>query len=276
MKIYLKAEPLMTDKYQKLLVNEWSPETMKESLNLADSFLNNSELPLGFSKIGKHYDYHELSEFFTPSHFIDYLKDQSALLNNKNMPNIPKCIPKRRDSTKIEYSKLTLEVIYNLAFPVFSAINNEEHLILEGDIGFFRDIQSLIFILTSDYVLPFLRKNRLREEFDYLNLIMFTYSLYAWHDNPAHQNQLFSIVFNNMGLHEAVIECLYTAFRLTAPEDHDYLTKAQTYWTALIDAKMFDDAKKFTLRLLQNSLKEHFEEIKEIIELSFELERKGR
>lgn len=103
---------------------------------------------------------------------------------------------------------------------------------------------------------------------------MFTHSLIAWHDNPAHQNQLFSIVFDNMGFHEAVIECLYIAFRLTAQEDHDYLTKAQAYWAALIDAEMFDKAKEFSLRLLRNSSEKHFDEIKEIIELSFELEQR--
>jgi len=61
---------------------------------------------------------------------------------------------------------------------------------LKGDIGFLRDIQSLIFILTSNYILPILREQRLKEESDYLNLIMFTHSLIAWHDNPAHHQRI--------------------------------------------------------------------------------------
>ena len=137
MQIYLDKNPLLADKYQQLLLSEWTSETMKESLNLADSFLNTCQHPPGFSEL----------------------------------------------------------------------IRNSE-------------------------------------------------------------------VFDNMGFHEAVVECLYIAFRLTAPEEHDYLTKAQAYWTALIDAELFDKAKEFAMRLLRNSPEKHFDEIKEIIELSFKLEKR--
>ena len=219
MKIYLNKEPLLTDKYQQLLSSEWTPETMKESLDLADSFLNSCQLPLGFSELIRSYENSELPEFFISSDFTNYLKNQAVLFNSRHFPNIPEKIPKRRSPSKTEYTKLTLEVVYNLAFPIFATYKSRKNFILEGAIGFFRDIQSLIFILTSDFILPLLRKNRLKEEFDYLNLIMFTHSLTVWHDNPAHQNQLFSIVFDNMGFHEAAIECLYIAFRLTPPED---------------------------------------------------------
>jgi hypothetical protein len=272
MKIYLNKSSLLTDRYQQILASEWTFETMKKSLELADSFLNTCQSPLGFSELIQSYENSELPDFFIYSDFTNYLKDQTMLLGSKNLPNIPEKIPKRRSPSKIEYSRLTLEAIYNLAFPVFATYKNEKDFILEGDIRFLRDIQSLIFILTSDFILPLLRENRLKEESDYLNLIMFTHSLMAWHDNPAHQNQLFSIVFDNIGCHEAVIECQYIAFRLTAPEEHDYLTKAQAYWAALIDAEMFDKAKEFALRLLRNSSENHFDEIKEIIELSFQLE----
>ncbi len=274
MNLHLNKNKMLSDKYQQILTSEWSTETVKESLKLADSFLNNCQFPIGFSELIQRYENSDLTDFFISSHFTNYLKDQSALLITNNLPIIPEKIPKRRSPSKIEYSRLSLEVIYNLAFPVFTPYMNGKNIILKGDIGFLRDIQSLIFILTSNYILPILREQRLKEESDYLNLIMFTHSLIAWHDNPAHQNLLFSIAFDNMGFHEAVIECLYIAFRLTAPEDHDYLTKAQAYWAALIDAEMFDKAKGFSLRLLRNSSEKHFDEIKEIIELSFELERR--
>ncbi|MDM8515524.1 hypothetical protein QUF76_04935, partial [Desulfobacterales bacterium HSG16] len=257
-----------------LLASNWTSETMKESLNLINSIFNSCQLPLGFSELLRKYDKSELPDFFTSSNFTNYLKNQTILLSSKNFPNIPEKIPKRRSPTKIEYSRLALEVIYNLTFPMFATYKNDKNIILEGEIGFLRDIQSLIFILTSNFILPLLKEHRLKEEFNYLNLMMFTHSLVVWHDNPAHQNQLFSIVFDNMGFHEAVMDCLYIAFRLTPSEDHDYLTKAQAYWTALIDAEMFDKAKEFSLKLLRSSSEEHFDEIKEIIELSFELDQK--
>ena len=274
MKIYLNKNKLLADKYQQLLASNWTSETMRDSLKLADSFLGNCDPPLGFSELIQSHGKSLLPDFFISTRFKNYLKDQSALLNSKNLPSIPGKIPKRRSPSKIGYSRLTFEIVYNLAFPIFLARKNEDNFILEGDIRFFRDIQSLIFILASDFILPRLREHRLREESDYLNLVMFTHSLMVWHNHPAHQNQLFSIVFDNMGFHEAVIECLHTAFRLTSPEEHDYLTKAQAYWAALIDAKMPDRAKEFILRLLRNSPEAYFDEIKEIIELTFALEQR--
>ena len=274
MKIYLNKNKLLADKYQQLLASNWTSETMRDSLKLADSFLGNCDPPLGFSELIQSHGKSLLPDFFISTRFKNYLKDQSALLNSKKLPGIPGKIPKRRSPSKIGYSRIALEIVYNLVFPIFLANKNEDDFILEGDIRFFRDIQSLIFILASDFILPRLREHRLKQESDYLNLVMFTHSLMVWHDDPAHQNQLFSIVFDNMGFHEAVIECLHTAFRLTAPEEHDYLTKAQAYWAALIDAKMPDRAKEFILRLLRNSPETYFDEIKELIELTFALEQR--
>lgn len=274
MKIHLNKKPILIDKYQKLLASQWTSETVKESLDLANTFLNSCKTPLGFSELLKNYEKSELFDFFTSSNFKNYIQNQTVLLSYKNLPGIPEKIPNRRSPSKIEYSKLALEVIYNLSFPIFATYKKDNNIILDGETGFLRDIQSLILILSSNFILPILKQNRLKEEINYLNLMMFIHSLIVWHDKPAHQNQLFSIVFDNMGFHEAVIDCLYIAYRLTPPEDHDYLTKAQAYWAALIDAEMFDKAKEFSLKLLRNSPEEHFEEIKEIIELTFELEQK--
>ncbi len=272
MKIYLNKSRLLAEKYQGLLASRWTLETLKESLALADVLLNDCNLPLGFSGLVRDCDPSGLPDFFISSHFNDYLKDQSALLGGRRLPDVPDKIPKRRSPSKIEYSRQTLEVIYDLSFPVFAADKNRQDFVLEGDIGFLRDLQSLIFILTADFILPLLREHRLKAEFDYLSLIMFTHSLIAWHDNPAHQNQLFSILFDRIGFKEAAVECLYVAFRLTAPEDHDYMTKAQAYWSALIEAERFDNAREFALKLLRNSPEKYLDEIKEIIELSFEME----
>lgn len=270
MKIHLNKNSLLIDQYQKLLASQWTSDTMKESLVLANSFLNSCEFPLGFSE----YDKFELHDFFTSSNLKNYLQSQTEFLSSKDLPDIPERIPKRRSLSKKECSRSTSEVIYNLTFPIVAAYKIKKNIVLDGEIGFLRDIQSLIFILTSNFILPLLKQNGLKEEINCLNLMMFMHSLVVWHDNPAHQNQLFSIVFNNMGFHEAVIERLHVAYRLTPPEDHDYLTKAQSYWAALIDAELFDEAKDFSLKLLINSHKKHFEEIKQIIELTFELEPK--
>jgi len=264
-----KKNSLLIKTYHQVLTSEWSFETFEQCLLLADSFLN--QYALGFSEFIKKNKNLDSIVLFSSSSLINFLKDQSTLLRDNHLPSVPDRLPKRRSAEKSRYSLLTLEVMYNLGFPIFSS--KADGSCLEENICFFRDIQSLILILASEYILPILKKQRLKEEYDFLNLIMFTHSLVAWHDNPAHQNQLFSIIFDNLGFQEAVIDCLYVAFRLTDPDDHDYLTKAQAYWAALIDAEMFDKAKAFTFKLLRNSPEKHFEELKEMIELIFELDR---
>jgi len=271
MKAYLTKNQKLADKYRQILSSEWTFATMKESLKLANALLNSCHPPLGFSQLTQDHTISDLADLFTSFHLTHYLQDQSAMLDNKKLPGVPEKMPKRRSPPKIECARLTFEVIYDLAFPMFSAVNAENTFAVKGDIGFLRDVQSLVFTLSADFLLPLLRERRLKEESDYLNLVMFAHGLLVWHDQPAHQRYLFSIVFDNMGRHEAVLDCLHAAFRLTAPEDHDYLTKAQAYWTALIDAEMLNEAKEFALKLLRHSPEAHFDEIKEMIELSFEL-----
>lgn len=130
MNINLNKNQMLSDKYQQILTSEWSTETVQESLKLANSFLNNCQLPLGFSELIQRYENTDLADFFISSHFTNYLKDQSALLITNNLPIIPEKMPRRRSPSKIGYSRLSLEVIYNLAFPVFTTYKNGKNIIL--------------------------------------------------------------------------------------------------------------------------------------------------
>ncbi len=280
MKSNMIAISSLKEQYRKLLSTVWSPGTVRDALDLADAFLNASPAPLGFStflraigKSGKEKS-HQLSDFFVPSRFLNYLKELSIQINGGNIPALPERMPKRKSPAKIKESERVFEIIYNLSFPAFSERMNESLGPPKRNIAFFRDIQSLLFFLTAEYILPEMRKKRMKEESDFASLIMFSHCLICWHKNPAHQNQLLSVLFNALGFQEAATERLYNAFRLTAPDEHDYLTKAQAYWTALMDAREFDKAEEFVLRLLRRSPEEHFEELKEIVELNFELRYK--
>jgi tetratricopeptide (TPR) repeat protein len=266
MRLNLKVTPSLIKQYKKLLTSDWSVKTLPDILSLADKFFINCDLPPGFipSIEAKSHQ----SNF--PAHLRNYLQAFTVQLNGKRISSFPKKLPKRHSPSQIEHARLTLEIGYNLTFPIFVE-NRDDMISLGGEIGFLRDIQSILFLLTSDYILPVLQKEQMTEELNFLTLILLSHCLIAWHDNPAHQNHLLYVLFENLGFYELARERLYTAFKLTSPFEHEYMTKVQAYWTALIDAKQFDDAEEFILRVLRHSKEEHFEELKEVVQLNFEL-----
>jgi tetratricopeptide (TPR) repeat protein len=269
MKLNLKVTPSLIKQYKKLLISDWSEKTLPNVLSLADKFFINCDLPPGFTpSIEAKSQLSKMNVASFPPHLINYLQAVTAQLNG--IPNLPKKMPKRRTPLKIEHARQILEISYNFTFPIF-AENRDDINSLGGEIGFLRDIQSLLFLLTTEYVLPVLQKEQMTEELNLITLILLSHCLIAWHDNPAHQNHLLYVLFENLGFYELARERLYTAFKLTSPFEHEYMTKVQAYWTALIDAKRFDEAEEFLFRVLRHSPEEHFEELKEIIQLNFEL-----
>jgi tetratricopeptide (TPR) repeat protein len=273
MKLNLKVTPSLIKQYKKLLTSDWSVKTLPDILSLADKFFINCDLPPGFTpSIEAKSQLSNLNVASTvislPPHLINYLQAFTAQING--IPSISKHMPKRHSPSQIEHARLTLEISYNFTFPIFVE-NRGDIILLSGEIGFLRDIQSLLFLLTSEYVLPDLQQEQMTEELNFLTLILLSHCLIAWHENPAHQNHLLYVLFENLGFYEMARERLYTAFKLTSPFEHEYMTKVQAYWTALIDAKRFDEAEEFLFRVLRHSPEEHFEELKEIIQLNFEL-----
>lgn len=266
MALHLQTTQGLIKQYQEVLTSDWSSNTLQTVLRLADEFLDACDVPLGFS--------HAVMINAIPPHFIVSLQNFIAQINEERIPALPKQWPQRRTLSKRQHSQLALEIVYNLTFPLFTEKTSGESSPLRGNVRFFRDIQSLLFLITSQHVLPMLQKERMKEELHFLIPVLFYHCLTAWHDNLAHQNYLLSVLFENLGIHDLVLHHLYITFQLTPPDDHDYLTKAQAYWSALIDAEMYREADDFVLRLLRQCPEKHVDEVKEIAQLNFELQDK--
>ncbi len=269
MKIKLIADNQHKRQYKKLLTSEWSSEILKDSLLLIDDLLNSGGLSLGYSKRADKIDWERT--------ILPYINLISLKINDDKFPVIPEKIPRRRSASKICNHNIVSEAVYDLIFPLSVKIGGFQNsdLKLEGDLDFFKDLKSLIFLLVSNYILPELAKEQMKEETELIICVLFLNALITWHDNPSHQNYLLSVLFDKLGWSDLYRLHLHNAFLLTSSEEHDYLTKAQAYWSALIDAQKFDDAEDFALKLLKNSKEEHFEEIKEIINLNFYFQKKS-
>jgi len=271
MEIKLKATEKHKKIYREILTSDWSQNTIVDCFSLTNDFLNTSKYPVGYSKISNHINI----EQFISQELFSYLSPLSQFMSaNIFLPKSPTRIPKRRSKNKIEKHNLTNEAIYDLSFPLLLSLgllDKGEGVKIIGDLGFLRDIQSLTFIMITEYLIPQLHIGKMNEEKNYIIFVLFVHTLVTWHDNPSHQNYLLSILFDELGIKESYRICLYNAFKLTSPEEHDYLTKAQSYWSALMDEKLYEEAKHFVTTLTRTANQEHLEEIKEITELTFQL-----
>lgn len=136
---------------------------------------------------------------------------------------------------------------------------------LKGETGFFRDIQSLLFLNTVHYLLPHLQAQSLRPEHDCLVQALHMHAVLAWSDDPAHQCFLLSVLLDYLGESRARMDLLHRSFLLTPPSDHSYLTKAQAYWCDLHEHGEGKKALSFLLDLARTSPPEHLPEIKEML-----------
>ncbi|NJL60450.1 MAG: hypothetical protein HC887_13235 [Desulfobacteraceae bacterium] len=265
MNIKLTADKRHKRQYKKLLSSEWSLKTLKDSFLLIDDFLNSGGLSLRYSDRTDKFDW-KVS-------MVPYMNLLLLQINDSNLPIIPSKIPQRKSKSKLNQYNLVAETVYDLVFPLSAKFGEFENLKPEGDLDFLKDLKSLIFLLASNYIIPELTKENMKEERDFIICVLFLNTLITWHDNPAHQNYLLSVLSDKLGWSDLYRFYLYNAFKLTSPDEHDYLTKAQAYWAALIDEGMFDDAEEFALRLLKNSGEKDFQEIKEIVSLTFHLRK---
>jgi len=271
MEIKLRATKKHKKIYREILSSNWSQQTIVDCFSLTNDFLNTSKYPVGYSEVSSQLRIEQLISQDLPS----YLSPLSSL--SANIPKSPTRIPKRRSKDKIEKHNLTNEAIYDLSFPLplsFGLFNKGDDIKIIGDLGFLRDIQSLTFIMITEYLIPQLNKDKMNEEKNYVIFVLFVHTLVTWYDNPSHQNYLLSILFDELGIKESHRICLYNAFKLTSPDEHDYLTKAQSYWSALMDEELYEEAKHFVTILTRTANKEHLEEIEEITELTFQLGKK--
>lgn len=122
------------------------------------------------------------------------------------------------------------------------------HVSLSGDVAFFRDVQSLAFQAALHFVLPALASKHPSEH----ALLLHTCALFPleYHAiDPGHFYYLTSMVHGYLGHSEERLRFLYASFRVTRPEEHSFLTKAEELWAELLDLGRYEEAEKFLFSL---------------------------
>lgn len=88
-------------------------------------------------------------------------------------------------------------------------------------------------------------------------------------EDPAQEAFLFASLFEALEQRAESAKWHHRAFELTPPDAHDYLTKAQAYWSALMDLGRLDEAGAFVRRLIREAPRDADAELAELEQLTF-------
>ena len=250
----ITATASMKDLYQEILVGDLSDEGLVEVLALVRRVFETSGYRISF-------DWEERSTskkrpYEIPAAANDYLKEYLERANASLPTEMPEEV---RDKTVLE--RRTQEAAVFLTF--------QSRVVVTGDWGFVRDVQSLLFQLCIHVLSPRLLARQLHETNSYLLHALYAHAQLAWTDVPGHQHYLLSSLFEHLGDRPAAIQFLRASIENSAPEDHDFLTKAQSYWSLLVEDGKTEEAKAFVLDLYRRAAPKDLAEIQELVDETF-------
>ena len=257
--ITLKVKPTFKEKYQSLLCEDWSMATLRQVLKLLDELLRTSGVVLRFAWEESAHSVRGGKRVFA-SCDLQKLLTIHRNLGLPGMPVLPDTLaeplaaPKGADTLAVRtWVYLDLQALFEL----------------RGETGFFRDLQSILFLNAVESLLPELRSGGREQLHSILIHALGYHSAMAWRDDPAHQQYLLSALACYLDDRDLEENSLRSAFRLTDPNEHDYLTLAQSYWHFLLENRRFEDAETFLLDVYRRAPQEQLDEIREMLDETF-------
>lgn len=148
----------------------------------------------------------------------------------------------------------------------------QSRVTIQGDVGFVRDVQSLLFQHCIHSLSPRLLSRHLDDANAFVLNALYAHAHLVWADVPAHQQYLLSVLFEHLEDRPAALQFLRASLENSAPEDHDFLTKAQSYWSQLIELGQAREAKAFILDIYRRAAAKDLAEIQELIDDTYALE----
>ncbi len=260
--ITLKARPALKSKYHALLREDWGRQTAERVLDLLGELLRASGVRLVFpwEDSGKTARDRRGEVNLGADDFGELLE----LLERVRLPQLPP-LPLAAEKLFVRPGgKLALAATRAWVYLIFQAVCE-----IRGEAGFFRDLQSLLYLNVVDWLLPELRSAGLAGEHDVLLGALGYHCTAVWPDEPAHQQYLLAILARAIGDSGLEGRALLDSFRLADPGEHDYLTLAQSYWFFLLENHRHEDAEAFLLDVYRQAPSEMLAEVKKMIADTF-------
>jgi hypothetical protein len=244
------------DRYRELLASDYTRESLNGTLGLLWTVVGQS-VPKGKPDWWAVLEYNEHGKT-APNDFnqciIERIRSFASLVPKAPLPPMPDSFSEKRPSRHAWLAERTW------AYLVLQSCG-----IVSEEIGFFRDIQSLLFLNAAYYLLPQLEGQSQNAERNCLVHAMFMHTVIAWDDYPGQACFLRSVLMDYLGVADEKRKQAYFSFMLTPPTDHSYLTKAQTCMFDLLEAGRPDAAVEFLLTVARSSPTENIPEIQEML-----------
>jgi hypothetical protein len=253
--IAVQASARHRAEYRRLLKSEWKGNFPHDVLNLLWSLVQ-SRKPANDVPLLKLLNPGSNSEF--PARFYQALLQRiHGATKFIPLPAMPPWPQKYDPSSRL--SKVSWQAARFSTYLTLQA-----HAKISGDRPFLLDVQVMAFQAAAHLVLPALQEKHPDDHAILLHVLaLFPLEYYPF--DPSHFCYLTSIIYGYLGRVEQRLRLLHASFRLTPPDDHSYLTKAQEYWSELLDHKRYAKAEEFLLGLPLKSLSGHQEEVREMI-----------
>jgi len=139
---------------------------------------------------------------------------------------------------------------------------------IPSDASLFHDSQSLLYLCASHALLPELDRNQLTEARDRVVTAMWLHCL-TWESDVAHMLYLRSQLYDYLERATDATRDLMESFRLTDPDEHVYVTKAQAVWTSMLEENKVSDAIDFLLGVYRVCPREARDEVREMLDETY-------
>jgi hypothetical protein len=246
----------LCNRYRELLLEEWTRDTLEAVLLLLwDEIRESAEkgnetwIDALRPKQGR----------FTSRDFnqevIDRIRKFSDILPDAGFPTMPASFSEKRSSKALKQAERswTFLILQSLAT-------------IKGDADLFCDTQSLLFFSDLHFLLPNLKEQGCDSEHDCLLNAMYMHIWLVWREERPQLLYLGSQLRDYLGQRGMRDRMLLESFKLTPPEDHTFLTKAQDHWSNLIEERRLKEAIDFLFSVRERSLPSHREEIDQMVD----------
>jgi hypothetical protein len=273
------------DRYQELLRNDWTLQTLERAIELLIDFLSNSGVRLVLAEdviddvTDDAIDDSEPKTMLVPSTgseaFHDYIENlnYSISAQREKLKSFKESLKKTAYSMEEKrLSLLATNAVALLQCPVnFVNTKDPDTRLVLINVAFFNDVRSIVFQCAVLELLPELFEHNLAWFKDRLVNMLFFHAMLFWQDHPAHQHWLRYLVYDAIGDPQHAGESLFYSFKNTSPDEHDYITRGYTYWSHLMENDQPAEAAEFALTLYRKCARTDLPEVRGMIEQAYKL-----
>ena len=246
----------LRSRYRKLLLGDWSRDTLEAVLQLLWDLVRDSAEGMTEPWIEVLRPRPRRARTFDPD-VLSRIRAFADLLPDPGFPAVPASLPAGRpgEGPRQAERSWTFLVLQSLAA-------------VRGDVALLGDTQSLLFFADLHFLLPGLKEQGCGPEHDCLLNALDMHLWLVWRDEPPQLLYLRSQLMDYLGQGGRRDRMLLESFRLTPPEDHTFLTKAQDYWSNLVEERRLKEAMDFLFTVRERSLPSHREEIGQMVDFT--------